>query len=83
MTKLLPSDFTDHADWIAYLRHFVLEDEQAYTFANGRTELFVRLYQAPTLSFLSGFEQETSAERDLTEAGDGHRLGLFEQTDIW
>lgn len=67
MTKLSPSDFRDHADWIAYVRRCVPENEQSYTLANGRTELFTRLYRARKQSFPSDFEQERQRIETLTD----------------
>ena len=67
MTALSPSDFKDHADWIAYVRRFVPESEQAYTLANGRNELFTRLYRARKQTFPSEFEQERQRIETLTE----------------
>jgi len=67
MTKLSPSDFTDHADWIAYVRQCVPDDEQAHTLANGRSELFIRLYRTRNLSFPSEFERELQQIGTLTE----------------
>ncbi len=67
MTKLSPSDFRDHADWIAYVRRCFPENEQAYTLANGRTELFTRLYRARKESLPSDFEQERKRIEMLTD----------------
>ena len=46
MSKKTPSDFQEHADWIAYVRQFVPEQDQAYALADGRTELFVAFYRS-------------------------------------
>ena len=41
MSKKTPSDFQEHADWTAYVRQSVPEQDQAYALADGRTDLFV------------------------------------------
>ena len=67
MTKLTPFDFMNHADWSAYVRQCVPENEQAYTLANGRTELFRRLYRARKQNLPVEFERERHLIETLTE----------------
>ncbi len=82
MTKLSPSDFRDHADWIAYVRRCFPENEQAYTLANGRTELFTRLYRARKQSFPSDFEQERKRIEMLTDPTRATALGQLNEKDF-
>ena len=67
MTKLSPFDFMNHADWIAYVRQCVPDNEQAYTLANGRTELFRHLYRARKQNLPVEFERERHLIETLTE----------------
>ena len=76
MSSKSPSDFADHADWIAYVRQFVPESEQAYTLANGRTELFRRLYEARKQDFPMEFERERHRIETLLEPA---RIANLEQ----
>ena len=67
MTTLSPSDFKDHADWVAYVRQCVPNSERAYTLVNGRTELFRRLYRARKQDLPERFERERQRIESLTE----------------
>ncbi len=58
MTKKMPSDFETHADWVAYVRKHIPTDEQDYTLACGRTELFRSFYKTRKQGFPDEFARE-------------------------
>ncbi len=58
MTKKMPSDFENHADWVAYVREHIPAGEQDYMFACGRTELFRSFYRTRKQDFPDEFAQE-------------------------
>lgn len=58
MTKKMPSDFETHADWVAYVREHIPADEQDYTLACGRTELFRSFYKTRKQVCPDGFARE-------------------------
>jgi len=63
MTKKMPSDFENHADWVAYVREHIPAGEQDYMLACGRTELFRSFYQIRK----QDFPLELAAELDRSE----------------
>lgn len=63
MTKKMPSDFENHADWVAYVHEHIPADEQDYMLACGRTELFRSFYQIRK----QDFPVEFAAELDRSE----------------
>lgn len=67
MSKKTPSDFREHADWIAHVRQFVPEQEQAYALADGRTELFVAFYCSRGQTLPAEFQAVREAASMMTE----------------
>jgi len=58
MTRKMPSDFENHADWVAYVREHIPESEQDYKLACGRTELFRSFYKTRKQDLPDEFARE-------------------------
>lgn len=58
MTNKMPSDFKNHADWVAYVREHIPAGEQDYMLACGRTELFRSFYKTRKQDFPDEFARE-------------------------
>ncbi len=63
MTKKMPFEFENHADWVAYVHEHIPADEQDYMLACGRTGLFRSFYQIRK----QDFPVEFAAELDRSE----------------
>jgi len=69
MNNKTPSDFSDHGEWLIYVRQNIPCDRQAYALARGRTELFKNFYRVRKLAFPTKFTQELGRIQVLPEPG--------------
>lgn len=67
MSNMLTSNFTNHEEWISYVRDHVPVAERAYALACGRTELFKSFYEVRMRAFPVEFEQDLARIRILPE----------------
>jgi hypothetical protein len=67
MNNKTTADFTNHDEWISYVRENIPAAEQPYALAYGRTELFDKFYQARQQTFPVGFAQELARVQTLRE----------------
>ena len=67
MSDMLPSNFSNHEEWISYVRDHVPVAERAYALACGRTELFKSFYEVRKRAFPVKFEQDLARIRILPE----------------
>ena len=67
MSNMLPSNFSNHEEWISYVRDHVPVAERAYALACGRTELFKSFYEVRKRAFPVEFEQNLARIRILPE----------------
>lgn len=67
MIRKLPSDFENHADWVAHVREHIPADEQDYMLACGRTELFRSFYKTRKQDFPVEFARELNRSEMLNE----------------
>jgi hypothetical protein len=65
MTKKMPSDFENHADWFAYVREHIPASERDYMLACGRTELFRSFYKTRKQDFPVEFVRELNRSEML------------------
>ena len=67
MSHMLPSNFSNHEEWISYVRDHVAVAERAYALACGRTELFKSFYEVRKRTFPVEFERGLDRIRVLPE----------------
>lgn len=67
MSNMLPSNFSNHEEWISYVRDQVPVAERAYALACGRTELFKSFFEVRKRGFPVEFEQDLERIRVLPE----------------
>lgn len=67
MSNMLPSNFTNHEEWISYVRNQVPLTDRPYALACGRTELFKSFYEVRKRAFPVEFEQKLARIRILPE----------------
>lgn len=58
MTTITPANFSNHDEWLAYVRNEIPAAEQAYELAIGRMQLFRSLYRVRQLEFPRKFAEE-------------------------
>jgi len=58
MTRKTPSDFTNHDDWLSYVRREIAVSDQPYALAFGRVEIFRSFYRMQGLRFPAQFTEE-------------------------
>jgi flagellar motor switch protein FliG len=67
MDKKTPADFSNHGEWISYVRDHVPVPEQAYALACGRTELFRSFYEVRQRALPVEFAKELEHIRTLRD----------------
>ena len=80
MDNKTPADFSNHGEWISYVRDHVPAAGQAYALACGRTELFKSFYQARKQAFPMEFAHEFERIRTLH---DPARTNDLEYLNEW
>ena len=58
MSRMTPANFSNHDEWLVYVRSEIPGAEQPYELAMGRTELFRSFYRIRRLEFPSQFAVE-------------------------
>jgi len=64
-----PADFTNHDEWISYVRENIPAAGQPYALACGRTELFKSFYEVRQRTFPVEFAQKLERVETLGEPG--------------
>jgi hypothetical protein len=67
MDNKTPADFSNHGEWISYVRDHVPAAGQAFALACGRTELFKNFYEVRQRAFPVEFAQELEHIRTLRD----------------
>jgi hypothetical protein len=67
MDNKTPADFSNHSEWISYVRDHVPTAGQAYALACGRTELFKSFYAVREQAFPTWFAKELERIRTLCD----------------
>jgi hypothetical protein len=79
MDNKTPADFSNHGEWISYVRDHVPAAGQAYALACGRTELFRSFYAVREQAFPTGFANELERIRTLC---DPARTNVLESLNV-
>jgi hypothetical protein len=58
MSRMTPANFSNHDEWLAYVRREIPASEQPYELAIGRTRLFRSFYRVRQLEFPCQFTEE-------------------------
>ena len=67
MDNKTAADFSNHGEWISYVRDHIPAAGQAYALACGRTELFKSFYEVREQAFPTGFAKELEGIRTLCD----------------
>ncbi len=74
MNAKTPTDFTNHDEWLAYVRGNIAESDQPFVLACGRTELFKNFYAVRHRPFPIEFAQEVEGIYTLAGPERSSRL---------
>jgi hypothetical protein len=74
MTRKNPSDFTNHDDWLAYVREEVPLSDQGFVLASGRLELYRNFYRLRQIEFPRRFTDELNRIETLCDPGRASAL---------
>ena len=74
-----PSEFTNHDEWISYVRENIPAADQAYALAYGRTELFKGFYQVRQRTFPVEFAHQLELLQTLREPERTNELESLNQ----
>ena len=77
MNDKTPSDFSNHDQWLSYVREKIPAARQAYALACGRTDLFRSFYEVRRQTFPTQFTEELQRIRELGEPERTDNLELL------
>jgi hypothetical protein len=77
MNDKIPSDFSNHDQWLSYVRDNIPVARQSYALACGRTELFKRFYEVRQQTFPVEFAEELKRIGELSEPERTDNLELL------
>jgi hypothetical protein len=69
MSRMTPANFSNHDEWLTYVRSEIPVTKQPYELATGRTELFRSFYRIRQLEFPSSFAEELERLHKLHDPG--------------
>lgn len=82
MTGMTPSDFTNHNDWLSYVRSEIDVSDQPYALAFGRIDLFRSFYQMQGRPFPTQFAEELERIETLHDPERAVALGALNDSII-
>ena len=82
MTRMTPSDFTNHNDWLTYVRSEIDVSDQPYALAFGRIDLFRSFYRMQGLPFPAQFAAELERIETLHNPERAVALGALNDSII-
>ena len=82
MTRMTPSDFTNHNDWLSYVRSEIDVSDQPYALAFGRIDLFRSFYQMQGRPFPTQFAEELERIETLHDPERAVALGALNDSII-
>jgi hypothetical protein len=77
MNDKIPSDFSNHDQWLSYVRDNIPVARQSYALACGRTELFKRFYEIRQQTFPVEFAEELKRIGELSDPERTDNLELL------
>jgi hypothetical protein len=77
MNDKIPSDFSNHDQWLSYVRDNIPVARQSYALAYGRTELFKRFYEIRQQTFPVEFAEELKRIGELSDPERTDNLELL------